>query len=114
MTTNQAALAMTNDIEWGIVEGDNTEFSAQYARLQWVHGSKQASGFMKTGGLFVSKDEYPNFNGEGFEPTVFITRDGTEIEGYAAAKTNLAVIRIKHQWVKDETYGKNTPLAHVL
>lgn len=102
------------DIEWDVVEGENTEFSAQYPRLQWVHGSKQASGFMKTGGLFINKEQYPNFNGEGFAPTTFITRDGKEIEGFAAQSVKLAVIRIKHQWVKDETYDRNVPLAHIL
>lgn len=113
MSANQAKLQETEAIEWSIVEGENTEFSAQYPRLQWVHGSKQAAGFMKVGGLFISKEQYPNFTGEGFEPTTLITRKGDEIEGYAATSAKLAVIRIKHQWVKEDT-GRNVPMAHVL
>ena len=114
MTTTAKTQPATNDIEWDVVQGENTDFTTQYPRLQWVHGNKQAAGFMKRGGLFISKEQYPNFTGEGFEPSTLITRDGSEIEGYAATKAKLAVIRIKHQWVKDETYGKNVPLAHVL
>lgn len=110
---SQATTAV-NEIEWGIVEGENTDFATTYPRLQWVHGEKKASSFMKSGGLFISKEQYPNFSAEGFEPTTLITRKGDEIEGFAASNAKLAVIRIKHQWIKDEAYGKNTPLAHVL
>lgn len=113
MTTQAIAEKQIDGIEWGVVEGENTEFAAKYPRLQWQHGSKQAQGFMKTGGLFVSEDEYPNFTAEGFKPTTLITRDGTEIKGFAATSLNLAVIRIKHQWVTDEK-SKYVPLAHVL
>lgn len=112
--SKEAVKTVAEEIEWSAIEGENSDFAEQYARLQWVHGSKQAAGFMKTGGLFIGKEQYPNFNGEGFSPTTLITRDGTEIEGYAATATKLAVIRIKHQWVKDENYGRNIPLAHVL
>lgn len=112
--TTKAQTALGADIQWDVIEGTNSEFAAQYPRMQWVHGSKQAAGFMKTGGLFISQDQYPNFTGEGFTATTLITRDGTEIEGFAASKTDLAIIRIKHQWVKDETYGRNVPLAHAL
>jgi hypothetical protein len=115
MSTNQAQIKeAAPDIEWGAVEGGNTEFTVHYPRAQWIHGNKQASGFMKTGGLFIAKEQYPNFEAEGFEPTVLITREGEEIEGFAARRAKLAVIRIKHQWVKDETYGRNIPLAHAL
>jgi hypothetical protein len=100
------------EIEWSAVEGGNTEFEVQYPRMQWHHGDKKASGFNKTGGLFIPKDQYPNFSGEGFEKCVLITDDGTEIDGFGAAETKLAVIRIKHQWVKDDS--KNIPLAHAL
>lgn len=110
---SKAKEAITNQIEWEVVEGENTEFAVTYPRMQWIHGNKQASGFMKTGGLFISKDQYPNFAGEGFTATTLITREGTEIEGYAATSAKLAVIRVKHQWVKDDN-GKNVPLAHVL
>lgn len=110
--TNQATAPATNDIEWGAVEGGNTEFEVKYPRMQWVHGEAKASGFMKVGGLFISAEEYPNFTGEGFEPTKFVTDDGTEIEGFAATVAQLAVIRVKHQWVKDE--GRNVPLVHAL
>jgi hypothetical protein len=108
------ATTAAQEIEWGVIEGENTDFVTQFPRLQWVHGEKKASGFMKNGGLFISKEQYPNFTAEGFEPTTLITRKGDEIEGFAASQAKLAVIRIKHQWVKDETYSKNTPLAHAL
>lgn len=110
--TQQAMIA--EDIEWSVVEGANTEFAAQYPRLQWIHGSKQAAGFMKTGGLFISKEQYPHFSGEGFVETTLITRKGDEIPGYAAPAAKLAVIRIKQQWVKDETCGRNVPLRQAL
>lgn len=109
-----AVKEVAQEIEWDVIDGENTDFAVQYPRLQWVHGSKQAAGFNKTGGLFIAKEQYPNFPGDGFEPTTLITRDGTEIEGYAATRTLIAVIRVKHQWVKDENYGRNIPLAHVL
>lgn len=109
-----ATKEVTNAIEWDVIDGENTDFAAQYPRMQWVHGSKQAAGFMKTGGLFIAKEQYPNFPGEGFTATTLITREGTEIEGYAATQVKLAVIRVKHQWVKDENYGRNVPLVHAL
>lgn len=115
MATNQAKLAPnTNDIDWGVIDGSNTQFETQYPRFQWVHGSPQASGFMKTGGLFVSAENFPNFEGEGFSPETLITRDGTDIPGFGAKSTQIAVIRVKQQWIKDEQYGKNVPLRHVL
>lgn len=107
-------IAPSNAIEWDAITGENTDFAIEYPRLQWVHGSAQAAGFMKSGGLFVSAENYPNFGGEGFEPVTLITRDGTEIPGFGATKAFLAVIRVKHQWVKDADYGKNVPLAHAL
>lgn len=110
--TTKAQTSPTAEIEWDVVSGENTEFAAKYARMQWNHGSKQAAGFTKTGGLFISKEEYPNFNGEGFADTSFVTRDGDEIAGYGATSTSLAVIRIKHQWVPLD--GKNVPFAHAL
>lgn len=109
-----ATKEVAQEIEWNVIEGENTDFAVQYPRLQWVHGSKQAAGFMKTGGLFIAKEQYPNFPGEGFEPTTLITREGTEIDGYAALAAKLAVIRVKHQWVKDEGRVRNIPLAHAL
>ncbi len=116
--TNQAVkaaeLPINGGIEWEVVEGDNTEFSVQYPRMQWSHGEAKAQGFMKSGGLFISKDQYPNFAANGFEATTLITDDGTEIEGYAAKTARLAVIRVKHQWVKDEKYNRNVPLVHAL
>lgn len=117
MATNQATNAkeqQTQGIEWDVVSGENTDFAAQYPRFQWVHGSAQASGFMKTGGLFISAENYPNFTGDGFQPETLITREGDEIAGFGASKAKLAVIRIKRQWVKDETYNKNVPLLHAL
>lgn len=112
--SKSAVKTVANEIEWDVIDGENTEFAMQYPRLQWVHGNKQASGFNKTGGLFIGKEQFPNFTGVGFEPTTLITRDGTEIEGSASTLTKIAVIRVKHQWVKDENYGRNIPLAHVL
>jgi hypothetical protein len=115
--TNQAVKAAElpmAGIEWDVVEGDNTEFAVQYPRMQWSHGEAKAQGFMKSGGLFISKDQYPNFVGDGFAPTTLITDDGTEIEGYAARTARLAVIRVKHQWVKDEKHNRNVPLVHAL
>lgn len=120
MSTTQAKAkqaelpTQSNGIDWDVVQGTNTEFATQYPRFQWVHGNAQSSGFMKTGGLFVSADNFPGFAGEGFQPETLITREGTEIVGFGAAAAKLAVIRIKQQWIKDETYGKNVPLRHVL
>lgn len=99
------------EIEWSIVEGENTDFAVQYPRMQWVHGEKKASGFNKTGGLFISTEQYPNFQADGFSSETFISRRD-EIPGTAAQKASLAVIRVKHQWVKDE--GRNVPLVHAL
>jgi hypothetical protein len=107
---NQAT-ATVQDIEWSVVEGENSEFAVSYPRMQWVHGEKKASGFNKTGGLFISTEQYPNFSGEGFSPETFISRKD-EIPGAAAQSAKLAVIRVKHQWVKDE--GRNVPLVHAL
>lgn len=114
--TNQATAAKTAvaEIEWAVVEGENTEFAVQYPRMQWVHGEAKASGFMKSGGLFISAEQYPHFEAEGFEGSTLITNDGTEIEGYAAASAKLAVIRVKHQWVKDPQDKRNIPLVHAL
>lgn len=102
-----------SDIEWSVVEGGNTEFAVQYPRMQWIHGSKQLQGFMKAGGFFLAADQYPNFAGEGFSKTILVTREGDEIPGYAASTAKLAVIRVKHQWVKSEE-GRNVPLCHAL
>ena len=120
MSTNQARAkqaelpTQSNGIEWDVVQGTNTEFATQYPRFQWVHGNAQAAGFMKSGGLFVSADNFPGFHGEGFKPETLITREGAEINGFGASAAKLAVIRIKQQWIKDETSGKNVPLRHVL
>lgn len=113
MATTKAQTAPINEIEWDAVEGENTDFADRYPRMQWNHGSKQAAGFNKTGGLFIAKDQFPNFSGVGFSPVTFITRDGEEIEGYGATEAHIAVIRVKHQWIKDDN-GKNVPLAHAL
>lgn len=110
----QSSLPTGGGIEWDVVTGENTEFSVQYPRFQWVHGSAQAQGFMKSGGLFISTENYPNFSAKGFKAETLITRDGTEIEGFGAVRSELAVIRIKKQWIKDEEYGKNVPLLHAL
>lgn len=112
--TNQATAPAVEGIEWGVVEGENTEFAVQYPRMQWVHGENRASGFLKTGGLFISSEQYPNFSAEGFEPTTFVTDDGTEIAGSAASSAKLAIIRIKHQWIHDDKYNRNVPLVHAL
>lgn len=118
-TTNQASTAVKRDeaasgIEWGIISGENTELTAQYPRMQFVHGEAKASGFMKTGGLFIGQVQYPNFTAEGFEPATLITDEGTEIEGYAASSTKLAIIRVKHQWIEDKKYHRNVPLCQAL
>lgn len=113
MSKNQPATKI-NEIEWDVVSGENTDFAIEYPRFQWVHGSAQGAGFMKSGGLFVSAENYPNFAGEGFEAVTLITREGTEIPGFGSTRSLLAVIRIKHQWVKDQDYGKNVPLAQAL
>lgn len=114
MKTNQAQAPAVEGIEWGVVEGENTEFAVQYPRMQWSHGEAKASGFMKSGGLFISKEQYPNFEAEGFSSTKLVTDDGTEIEGYASVETKLAVVRIKHQWIHDDKYNRNVPLVHAL
>jgi hypothetical protein len=69
---------------------------------------------MKSGGLFISSEQYPNFEAEGFESSTLITNDGTEIEGFAAQTAQLAVIRVKHQWIHDDKFNRNIPLAHAL
>lgn len=112
MKTNQATKEAPADIQWDAVEGGNTEFSVQYPRMQWVHGEAKASGFMKSGGLFISEEQYPNFEAEGFQPDVLVTDDGTQIMGYAAPTAKLAILRVKHQWVKDE--GRNVPLVQAI
>jgi hypothetical protein len=112
--TNQATAPAVNDIEWGIVEGENTEFAVQYPRMQWVHGEAKASGFMKSGGLFISSEQYPNFEAEGFESSTLITEDGTEIPGSAAVSTTLAVIRVKHQWIHNNEDNRNVKLVQAL
>lgn len=109
--TNQAQAPAMQNIEWDVIEGENTEFAVQYPRMQWVNGEKKASDFNKTGGLFISEEQYPNFEAEGFQAETFISRE-KDILGYGAATSKLAVIRVKHQWVKDE--GKNIPLVHAL
>lgn len=114
MKTNQATLAVEETIDWGSIEGENSDFAVQYPRLQWSHGEAKASGWMKSGGLFIPSEQYPNFTGEGFEPTTLVTDDGTNIDGFAAVNAKLAVIRVKHQWVKDEKYNRNVPLVHAL
>lgn len=110
----KSATQTAETIDWGIIDGGNSEFTVQYPRAQWQHGEAKASGFMKSGGIFLNKEEYPNFTGEGFEPTVLITDDGKEIDGYGATSAKLAVIRVKHQWIKDEKYHRNVPLVHAL
>lgn len=108
----EAPKVETTDIDWGAVEGGNSEFQVQYPRMQWQHGEAKASGFMNTGGLFINKDEYPNFTGEGFEPATLITDEGKKIEGYAASSAKLAVIRVKHEWHIDK--GRNKPFVQAL
>lgn len=116
-TTNTKAASATAaeiaGIEWDVVTGENTEFTEQYPRFQWVHGNAQASGFMKTGGLFISAENYPNFTAKGFTPETLVTRDGESIEGFGAKRAELAVIRSKQQWIKTDE-GKNVPLLQAL
>ncbi|MBA3352767.1 MAG: hypothetical protein H0U23_10140 [Blastocatellia bacterium] len=114
MTTNQATkeAPMIDQIEWDVVSGENTEFAIQYPRMQWVHGEKKAAGFNKTGGLFISDEQYPNFEATGFQPETFITRK-KDLPGHGTVQTKLAVIRIKHQWTTEDG-GKNVPLCHAL
>ena len=109
----EAPKVETTDIDWGAVEGGNSEFQVQYPRMQWQHGEAKASGFMNTGGLFINKDEYPNFTGEGFEPATLITDEGKKIEGYAASSAKLAVIRVKHEWHNDDN-GRPKPFVQAL
>lgn len=108
--TNQAKIA-TEEIEWSVVSGENTEFAVQYPRMQWAHGDKKASGFNKTGGLFLHSDQSPYFEADDFKQEVLITRKA-DVQGFGAALAHLAVIRIKHQWIKED--GRNVPLVHVL
>lgn len=114
MTQKNQATTAAADFEWDAIEGGNTDFTVSYPRFQWIHGEAKASGINKTGGLFVSADNYPNFEAEGFAAADFILRDGGEIKGFGASKANLAVIRMKKQWVKDETYNRQVPLVHAL
>lgn len=109
----EATKVETIDIDWGAVEGGNSEFQVQYPRMQWQHGEAKASGFMKTGGLFINKDEFPNFIGEGFAPATLITDEGKELEGYAASSAKLAVIRVKHEWHNDDN-GRPKPFVQAL
>lgn len=117
MSNTKASTAkeeIAHGIEWDVIEGENTEFAARYPRMQFSHGEAKASGFMKSGGLFISKEQFPNFEAEGFEAATLITEDGGEIEGYAAITAKLAVIRVKHQWIHDTKYNRNVPLVQAL
>lgn len=117
MTNTKAAPAkdqIAQGIEWDVIEGENTEFSARFPRMQFSHGEAKASGFMNSGGLFISKEQFPNFEASGFEPTTLITQDGDKIEGYAAVESRIAVIRLKHQWIRDDKYNRNVPLVQAL
>lgn len=111
--STKAKQEQIEQIEWDVIEGGNTDFAVNYPRAQWVHGAAVASGFMKSGGLFINAEQFPNFKGEGFETATLITRDNKEIAGFGSAGTKLAVIRVKQQWWKDDA-GKNVPLRHVL
>ena len=102
------------EIEWSAIEGRNTEFETVYPRLQWVHGDPRAGqGIMKTGGFFISAEQFPTFNAEGFTKQTLVTQDGKEIIGFAAKEAKLAVVRIKMQWTQDDN-GKNVPLLQAI
>ena len=103
-----------NNIPWDIVEGNNTDFETVYPRLQWVHGDPRAGqGIMKTGGFFISAEQFPMFAGEGFTKQTLVTQDGKEIVGFAAKEAKLSIVRLKMQWTQDDN-GKNIPLLQAL
>lgn len=114
MANDAPKKANLQEIEWDSIEGTNSDFETVYPRLQWVHGDPRAGqGIMKSGGFFISGEQFPMFQGEGFTKQTLITQDGKEIEGFGAKEVKLAVVRIKTQWTQNESQ-KNVPLLQAL
>lgn len=116
MTTKTQTQQNTEHLDemFEIADGSNTEFTDVFPTIQWFHGNKQIpSGIGRTGGFFIESKKYPSFSAKGWTEQTIITRDGTELHGFGTQQTEIAVIRMKSQWIKDEQ-GKNVPLRQAL
>lgn len=82
------------------IEIEDRVYGSDYPVIQWMNGDprqKKAGGPAYTGGFFVSADQQLD-PPEGFEPYTMITRDNTEIEGFACRQLTFAPIRRRMCW----------------
>jgi hypothetical protein len=105
------------DFDFSIAEGTNQDYTDVYPRIQWQHGSRQLSKLgdviAHTGGLFLSADQFPNFNADGWKEDSFITSKNEEIKGYSTTKGFLAILRVKTWWSESDD-GKKSSSTHLL
>jgi hypothetical protein len=82
------------------IEIEDRVYGSDYPIIQWLNGDprqKKAGGPAYTGGFFVSADQQVDLP-EGFEPYTLITRDNTEVEGFACRQLTFAPIRRRMCW----------------
>lgn len=94
-------------IDWGSVDGSAQDYQDIFPRIQWMHGSKQAKnigGMSHTGGFFIPEDQFTDFEAPGFEETVFVANDNSEIKGWYSKGARLSVIRMKWFWTNNTSY----------
>lgn len=79
---------------------EDQQFGSIYPVIQYVNGDlskKKSGGLDHTGGFFISADqgiEAP----PSFEPHVLVTREGTEIQGFAKRDIQISPIRHRRCW----------------
>lgn len=83
------------------IEIEDRVYGSEYPICQWMNGDprqKKGGGPAYTGGFFISADQQLERLPEGFEPFTLITRDNTEVEGFACRQLTIAPIRRRMCW----------------
>jgi hypothetical protein len=89
---------------------EDRAFGSIYPVVQWINGkptAKKEGGIAHTGGLFYSTEQ--GIELPGFEPYTLVTRDGTEVEGFAARDIELVIIRTRRSWLLRSADAKALP-----
>ena len=89
------------------------QFGALYPVIQWVNGApdrKREGGIAYTGGFFVAAEQ--SLLVPGFEPYVLMTREGTEVKGYAARDLTCTVVQYRRSWTVQPDEGLAQRFAH--
>lgn len=103
------------DIDWGGVDGDaQDQIALSFPAVQWRNGRQEledlgAENINYTGGFFFSADnsgdgiQIPGWRAASFKP-----KAGAKVEGIAARRATISIVRSRRRWVQKDAATPET------